>query len=200
MAAISSMRLFVVIFPARNLLLNCPYMRTAPQPPGPGLPLHAPSVYITTFFNVSSLKIKLTLSPYRCYNHQGFTPKGHGVMVTRGSPKPLLRVRVLLPLPISSGFCLRRFFIVLIHKLYNIVMQVVIRYAAYFFIRESYPLEFVKRFGTSLQFFISTGYAFMPSKSEPRHTCSGPANPAMWAICCAISRTEASPVFTSCPG
>ena len=66
-------------------------------------------------------------------------------MVTRGSPKPLLRVRVLLPLPISSGFCLRRFFIVLIHKLYNIVMQVVIRYAAYFFIRESYPLEFVEK-------------------------------------------------------
>ena len=27
-------------------------------------------------------------------------PKGHGVMVTRGSPKPLLRVRVLLPLPL----------------------------------------------------------------------------------------------------
>ncbi len=26
-------------------------------------------------------------------------PQGHGVMVTRGSPKPLLRVRVLLPLP-----------------------------------------------------------------------------------------------------
>ena len=25
--------------------------------------------------------------------------KGHGVMVTRGSPKPLLRVRILLPLP-----------------------------------------------------------------------------------------------------
>ena len=100
MAAISSMRLFVVIFsPPEISFLNCPYMRTAPQPPGPGLPLHAPSVYITTFFNVSSLKIKLTLSPYRCYNHQGFTPKGHGVMVTRGSPKPLLRVRILLPLP-----------------------------------------------------------------------------------------------------
>ena len=26
--------------------------------------------------------------------------KGHGVMVTRGSPKPLLRVRILLPLPV----------------------------------------------------------------------------------------------------
>ena len=25
--------------------------------------------------------------------------KGHGVMVTRGSPKPLLWVRILLPLP-----------------------------------------------------------------------------------------------------
>ena len=98
MAAISSMRLFVVIFsPPEISFLNCPYMRTAPQPPGPGLPLHAPSVYITTFFNASSLKIKLTLSPYRCYNHQGFTPKGHGVMVTRWSPKTLLRVRVFCP-------------------------------------------------------------------------------------------------------
>ncbi len=65
-------------------------------------------------------------------------------MVTRGSPKPLLRVRVLLPLPISSGFCLRRFFIVLIHKLYNIVMQVVIRYAAYFLIGEAYPLQLIE--------------------------------------------------------
>ncbi len=65
-------------------------------------------------------------------------------MVTRGSPKPLLRVRVLLPLPISAGFCLRRFFIILIHKLYNIVMQVIIRYAAYFLIGEAYPLQLIE--------------------------------------------------------
>ena len=35
-------------------------------------------------------------------------PKGHGVMVTRGSPKPLLRVRVLLPLPRRRGLHLVR--------------------------------------------------------------------------------------------
>ena len=36
--------------------------------------------------------------------------KGHGVMVTRGSPKPLLRVRILLPLPRENLHILWRFF------------------------------------------------------------------------------------------
>ena len=38
-----------------------------------------------------------------CYNSKCST-QGHGVMVTRGSPKPLLRVRVLLPLPKSPAY------------------------------------------------------------------------------------------------
>src|ERR1022692_1973040 len=50
MAAISSIRLFVV--PARSpphsSLEWPPYRSTTPQPPGPGLPLHAPSVQIST--------------------------------------------------------------------------------------------------------------------------------------------------------
>ncbi len=45
-AAISSIRLFVVpaLSPPQISLVCEPYLSTAPQPPGPGLPLHAPSV------------------------------------------------------------------------------------------------------------------------------------------------------------
>ena len=39
--------------------------------------------------------------------------KGHGVMVTRGSPKPLLRVRILLPLHTKSLRFVRRLFVYL---------------------------------------------------------------------------------------
>ena len=45
MAASSSIRLLVVErSPPCSSLTTLPYRSTAPQPPGPGLPLHAPSV------------------------------------------------------------------------------------------------------------------------------------------------------------
>src|SRR5258708_18980542 len=48
-AAISSMRLFVVILSPPQISFSCfPERRIAPQPPGPGLPLQAPSVKIST--------------------------------------------------------------------------------------------------------------------------------------------------------
>src|SRR5690606_1713026 len=48
-AAISSTRLLVVCFsPPCRVFSTPPYRITTPHPPGPGLPLHAPSVYITT--------------------------------------------------------------------------------------------------------------------------------------------------------
>jgi len=45
-AAISSIRLLVVAVasPPRISFSRPPYRNTAPQPPGPGFPLHAPSV------------------------------------------------------------------------------------------------------------------------------------------------------------
>src|SRR5712691_9323628 len=49
MAAISSIRLLVVSFsPPAISLSTPPKRRMAPQPPGPGLPLQAPSVKIST--------------------------------------------------------------------------------------------------------------------------------------------------------
>src|SRR6266851_8985399 len=49
MAAISSMRLLVVGASPPASSFSTPRKRsTAPQPPGPGLPLHAPSVKIST--------------------------------------------------------------------------------------------------------------------------------------------------------
>ena len=49
MAAISSMRLLVVARSPPEISFSCaPERRIAPQPPGPGLPLHAPSVKIST--------------------------------------------------------------------------------------------------------------------------------------------------------
>ncbi len=49
--AVSSIRLFVVSrSPPDNSFLFPLYWSTAPQPPGPGLPEHAPSVYINTCF------------------------------------------------------------------------------------------------------------------------------------------------------
>ncbi len=50
--AINSMRLLVVTpGSAPYSSFSClPYLSTAPQPPGPGFPLHAPSVYISTVF------------------------------------------------------------------------------------------------------------------------------------------------------
>ena len=48
MAAVSSMRLFVVSGAPPCSVLRClPEISRTPQPPGPGLPLHAPSVYIS---------------------------------------------------------------------------------------------------------------------------------------------------------
>src|SRR5712671_5772678 len=49
MAAISSMRLLVVAASPPEISFSTPRKRsTAPHPPGPGLPLHAPSVKIST--------------------------------------------------------------------------------------------------------------------------------------------------------
>src|SRR5216684_1746212 len=49
MAAISSMRLLVVSVSPPAISFSTPRKRsTAPHPPGPGLPLHAPSVKIST--------------------------------------------------------------------------------------------------------------------------------------------------------
>src|ERR1700750_2315808 len=48
-APISSMRLLVVGLAPPNSSFSCaPARKIAPQPPGPGLPLHAPSVKIST--------------------------------------------------------------------------------------------------------------------------------------------------------
>ena len=45
MTAVSSMRLLVVFCSPPESSFSCPiYSRMAPQPPGPGLPEHAPSV------------------------------------------------------------------------------------------------------------------------------------------------------------
>ena len=45
MTPVSSMRLLVVWpSPPESSFLNVPYIRMAPQPPGPGLPEQAPSV------------------------------------------------------------------------------------------------------------------------------------------------------------
>lgn len=52
MIPISSMRLLVVSASPPEISLRTPlYSRIAPQPPGPGLPLHAPSVYISDLFH-----------------------------------------------------------------------------------------------------------------------------------------------------
>src|SRR5690554_3880313 len=49
MAAVSSMRLLVVSSaPPHSSLVLSPYCRMAPQPPGPGLPEQAPSVWMIT--------------------------------------------------------------------------------------------------------------------------------------------------------
>src|SRR5690606_18945484 len=49
MAAVSSILLLVVsCSPPHNSLVLSPYCRIAPQPPGPGLPEQAPSVWIIT--------------------------------------------------------------------------------------------------------------------------------------------------------
>src|SRR5437016_5637497 len=49
MAANSSMRLLVVMRSPPKISFSCsPERRIAAQPPGPGLPLHAPSVKIST--------------------------------------------------------------------------------------------------------------------------------------------------------
>ena len=53
MTPVSSMRLLVVwASPPESSFLNFPYWRMAPQPPGPGLPEQAPSVYMVTVFIV----------------------------------------------------------------------------------------------------------------------------------------------------
>src|SRR5574343_476681 len=54
MAAVSSMRLLVVSFSPPHSSFSCgPRRRIAPQPPGPGLPLQAPSVKISTVSSVA---------------------------------------------------------------------------------------------------------------------------------------------------
>ena len=53
-AAVNSMRLFVVSLAPPFSSFICPlYCNTAPQPPTPGLPEHAPSVWIITVFVMS---------------------------------------------------------------------------------------------------------------------------------------------------
>src|SRR5438067_1938861 len=49
MTAVSSMRLLVVCASPPKSSFSWPFhARIAPQPPGPGLPLHAPSVWMVT--------------------------------------------------------------------------------------------------------------------------------------------------------
>src|SRR5699024_7244729 len=57
MTPVSSMRLLVVLFsPPLSSFLWGPYMRMHPQPPGPGLPEQAPSVYkVTVFIKIFSI-------------------------------------------------------------------------------------------------------------------------------------------------
>ena len=48
MTAVSSIRLLVVAGSPPKSSRSCPpHSSSAPQPPGPGLPLHAPSVWMT---------------------------------------------------------------------------------------------------------------------------------------------------------
>src|SRR5690348_9927393 len=55
-AARSSMRLLVVLVsPPCSTRSRCPYLRMHAQPPGPGLPMHDPSVKIVTPFMCSYL-------------------------------------------------------------------------------------------------------------------------------------------------
>src|SRR6185437_7567411 len=56
MAAINSMRLLVVADSAPETSLRClPATSSAAQPPGPGLPRQAPSVYISTRVDLASV-------------------------------------------------------------------------------------------------------------------------------------------------
>ncbi len=63
MSAVSSIRLLVVHPSAPDSLFSAfPYIRTAAQPPTPGLPEHAPSEYsITLFFISPSLYLESSL-------------------------------------------------------------------------------------------------------------------------------------------
>src|SRR5216117_4001271 len=66
-AAVSSIRLLVVwISPPFNSLTFPPQARIAPQPPGPGLPEQAPSVWMMTcgsLMRVSSSPVAIPLRP-----------------------------------------------------------------------------------------------------------------------------------------
>lgn len=91
------------------------------------IPLQCKHSFFHSYFDLSAVHsfpwIKISRASRRTLDIQieiRYTctrvPKGHGVMVTRGSPKPLLRVRVLLPLPlwvalIRSGGSLFCFYI-----------------------------------------------------------------------------------------
>ena len=55
-------------------------------------------------------KIKIDNPAKPRYNDR--VAKGNGVMATRGSPKPLLRVRVLLPLPMDPAAVAAGFFVI----------------------------------------------------------------------------------------
>src|SRR2546423_209883 len=63
MVAVSSIRLFVVGMdsPPQSSVSTSPQRSSAPQPPGPGLPLHAPSVQICT----RAVPSPATLATYR---------------------------------------------------------------------------------------------------------------------------------------
>jgi len=78
-AAISSMRLLVVRRKPPDSSRRCsPYCRMAPYPPGPGLPVHAPSVNTTTRFAVELMRLEGLTVATRCQSvfarvHHGIT-------------------------------------------------------------------------------------------------------------------------------
>src|SRR5712692_7574197 len=77
-AAISSMRLLVVWgSPPLSSLTRSPKARIAPQPPGPGLPEQAPSVWMTT---CDSLKIGCPVNAQNSFVDPVVAHAGDGLM------------------------------------------------------------------------------------------------------------------------
>src|SRR5580658_10209370 len=77
MTARNSIRLLVVSrSPPNNSFLCSPATINAPQPPIPGLPLHAPSVNISTFFMLIQSIMHLVCNRYALCRLRGFLSPG----------------------------------------------------------------------------------------------------------------------------
>jgi hypothetical protein len=86
-AAVSSIRLLVeaALKPERSVTEPSAWMITAPQPPGPGLGLQAPSVYIFSSANDKSVYLAVGWPPGLCQSRIEFnycsTAAGHSALM-----------------------------------------------------------------------------------------------------------------------